>query len=155
DADIHYFLAERPPRFWAAVGLGIALTVGFTIVAVWLFARWALAVPVCVVESQSILGTLAQSSQLMRGRVARVLAVLGGWQLAKYVAFALAIALLNVLNVELLDRFAERLTSLIWLTALLLLVDGLVLQLLAAFFAVGMAGLLAYEYVHGQRSQQL
>ncbi|HVU89863.1 MAG TPA: glycerophosphodiester phosphodiesterase family protein [Pirellulales bacterium] len=155
DADIHYFLAERPPRFWAAVGCGIALTVGFAIVAVWLFARWALAVPVCVVESHSILGTLAQSSQLMRGRVARVITVLGGWQLAKYVAFAIAVALLNVLNVVLLDRFAGRLTSLVWLTALLLLVDGLVLQLLAAVFAIGMAGLLAYEYVHGQRSQQL
>jgi glycerophosphoryl diester phosphodiesterase len=155
DADIHYFLAERPPRFWAAIALAVLLVLAFAVVAVWFFARWALAVPICVVENHSVRGTLAQSSQLMRGRVVRVLAVLGGWQLTKYAAFAFAVTVLNVLNILLLDRFAGQMTSLVWLTALLLLVDGLVLQLLGAVFAIGMAGLLAYEYANGQRLQRL
>ena len=81
----------------------------------------------------------------------RLLLGLGAWQVAKSVAFIVVIATLNLANTSLLDRFAGRLGTLIWLTAALLLADGLVLEILSAVFAIGLSGLLAYEYERGLR----
>ncbi len=152
DADIHYFLAERPPRFWGAVLIAFVLGLGYGLTVIGLVARWALAVPVCVLEDHPIRSTLSLSTRLMRGRVRRLFLALSAWQVAKSITFVTLVAALNLANASLLDRFAGRLGTLIWLTAALVLADGLVLEILSAVFAVGLAGLLAYEYEQGRRA---
>lgn len=40
DADINYYLTERPPRFWIALTIGIVLAAGCFVCMVWFFVRW-------------------------------------------------------------------------------------------------------------------
>ena len=70
DADIHYFLAERPPRFWSAVSIAVVLGLGFAVAAIWLLARWALAVPVSVLEEYSSFDINLSTRLMHRTRVA-------------------------------------------------------------------------------------
>ncbi|HEY4308406.1 MAG TPA: glycerophosphodiester phosphodiesterase family protein [Pirellulales bacterium] len=152
DADINYFLAERPPRFWAAVAIAVVLGLGFGLVSLWFFARWALAVPICVLEKHSIAATLRASTRLMHGRIRNLLLAVGAWQLTKYIVFLFVVAVLDLSNVLALGRLEWGLTTLVWLTAIVLVVDTLILQLLAAVFAIVLASLLAYQYRQGRES---
>ncbi len=152
DADINYYLTERPPRFWIALTIGIVLAAGCFVCMVWFFVRWALAVPACVIDGQNWLAALRLSSRLMRGRAWRMLIIFVGWQSLKYIALVAAIAGLNQVNEAIFAVFAERLSLLVWSTLALLLLDAAGLQLLGAIFAIGLAIVLACEYEQAQRS---
>lgn len=152
DADINYFLSERPPRFWAAVAIGSLIALAAGIAAAWFFVRWALAVPACVLDGQNWISALRTSARLMRGRAPRLLAIFVGWQLLRHFTVLAAIAGLDRINTSLLASFQERLSLLIWTTVGLLLLDALTLQLLSALFAVGIGVALAREYELARRA---
>ena len=154
--DINFYLTERPARFWLAAAIGVLLVIGLVVSAIWLFLRWVLALPGCVLAGQSWREAMRHSATLVRGRGLRLLAVLGTWQLAKYVAYVVVMAGLDQTNHLLLRGFGERLAMLVWSTVLLLLVDAIVLQLLGATFEIGLALILAHEYrlaclAHGEK----
>ncbi len=151
--DINFYLTERPPRFWIAVVIGGVLAGAYAVCMVWLLVRWAFAIPVCALEHCGWLESLRLSWRLMRGRVWRLLLLMGVWQLLKYVAFVAAILALDQLNGELFARFELKLSLLVWSIVLLLLLDAVVMQLLAAVFAIGAAGILAYEFADTRRLQ--
>jgi glycerophosphoryl diester phosphodiesterase len=153
NADINFYLAERPPRFWVAMTIGLVLAVGFAVAMVWIFARWALAVPACVLDGRAWLAALRLSSRLMRSRTLRLVLMIGGWQLIKFVTFVAAIAALDQVNDVLFTSFEGGLSILVWSTGALLLFDAIVLQLLGAVFAIGLAVLIACEYEQAHRSQ--
>jgi glycerophosphoryl diester phosphodiesterase len=153
DSDINFYLAERPPRFWVAVMIGMALTIAFIASAAWFFAQWAFSVPACVLNGQSWLAALRVSSRLVRGRTWRLLLVMVGWQLLKDGAFFAALMGLDWGNKVLFARFEDGFSAVLWSTVTFLLFDALVLQLLGAVFAIGLAVLLAYEYEQARRSE--
>ena len=152
-ADINFYLAERPPRFWVAVGCGALLTIALAAAVIWIFARWAFAVPACVLDRQRWQSALQTSSRLMRGRAGRVLLVLGGWQLVGAMALAVTLAGLDEINVRFFARAEAGLSTLLWLTVIALLFDAVILQLVAAVASIGTAVLVAREYEQACRSQ--
>jgi len=151
--DINFYLTERPPRFWIAVLLGMVTAVALVVALLWLLARWALAVPACIVERQSWWAALQSSQRRMRGRGRRLLALLVAWQLLNIIVLAVAILALDQLHGLLLASLQERLTTLVGTTVALLLLDTAVLQCLSALFAIGMAVLIAHEYLRASQSE--
>lgn len=153
NADINFYVEARPPRFWFAIAIGIVLAIGLAISTSWLCLRWALAVPACILDDQAWLPALRSSALLIRGRAVRLLLLICGWELLKQVALVLAIVGLDYVNEAWLAHFELGLDTLVWSTVALLLLDALVLQLVAALFAIGLAVLIAYEYERARRLQ--
>lgn len=78
-ADINYFLATRPPRFIAAVSIGVVLVlIGG---GVWLFAqiRWIFVAPVCLFRDMGGLAAVRQSNLLARGHGWMIVRALINW----------------------------------------------------------------------------
>lgn len=151
DADINYYLSERPPRFWVAATIGTVLAVGLAVSTTWFFVRWAFALPACVLHGQTSLSALRSSLPLMRGRAGRLLCMIVVWQLLEQGAFVALIAGLDRVNGALSASFEGRLAILVAITVTLLLIDAIVLQLLGAVFAIGRAFLITFEYEQARR----
>ena len=50
--DINYYLAERPPVFWLAAGIGMLVLLAALAAGMWLYVRWAFALPILLFEKQ-------------------------------------------------------------------------------------------------------
>ena len=146
DADVNYYLAERPPRFWVALCCAALLAVSLAASAIWIFARWAFVVPASVLDQTSWRSSLQSSSRLMRGRTLRLVLVLGAWQLIGSLVVGATVAGLDQMNARFLMPSETGLSTMVWLTAALLLIDAVVLELLIAVFTIGTAVLIALEY---------
>ncbi|MBL9123645.1 MAG: glycerophosphoryl diester phosphodiesterase membrane domain-containing protein [Planctomycetaceae bacterium] len=153
EADINYYVDQRPPRFWLAVGIGSVLALGAGAGALWFALRWAFTVPACVLDGEGWRTALGTSATLIRGRGIRLLLVVGGWELLKHLTFVVALAGLDRLNHALMPAFEGGLGTLVGSTLVLLLLDGVVLQSLAALFVIGLAAIVAWEYEAARRSQ--
>jgi glycerophosphoryl diester phosphodiesterase len=151
-ADINYYLAVRPPRFWVAAAVGAALAVALSATTSWFFLRFALAVPACVLERQPAWSALRFGLQISRRRVLRLLLVIVVWVLVEQILLIVSLAGLDGLNELLLSRLQGSLTLLLWSTAAVLLLDAVVLQVLGTGFAIGRALLITTEYEQASRS---
>ncbi len=76
DVDINYYLTEKPPKFWLASGLVIALLFSATLLVVPRLASWSLALPVLLISRDTPSGSLEASRRLV-GSAGWVVA--GGW----------------------------------------------------------------------------
>src|SRR5262245_35537798 len=65
--DIYYYLNERPPVFWVAAGIGAVLLLAALAIAMWLYVRWAFALPIVLFENQSAVAALRASRERVRG----------------------------------------------------------------------------------------
>ncbi|MCU0621278.1 MAG: glycerophosphoryl diester phosphodiesterase membrane domain-containing protein, partial [Gemmatimonadales bacterium] len=91
--DINYYLAEAPPEWRRLLRVGTVLSIGYAALALWLAARWQLAVPFLLLERRSPRAALAASADAARGRAWPIVFTLGGWWLMLFVAqFVLGIA---------------------------------------------------------------
>jgi glycerophosphoryl diester phosphodiesterase len=151
--DINFYLAERPPRFLLAAGIGVVLFVGLAIAAARFFVGWAFAVPACVLEGRGGLAALRSSLHLPRAAAWRLLLSVVGWQLLKLMVVYAAILGFDRVNEMFMAGSAESLTLLVWSTVFLLLFEAIALQLIGARFAIGTAFLVAYQYQQARRSQ--
>ncbi len=70
--DINFYLEERPPVFWAAAGIGAILILAAAVIAVWLYVRWSLALPILLFEKRSARDSLRVSRERVRGVGRRV-----------------------------------------------------------------------------------
>jgi glycerophosphoryl diester phosphodiesterase len=77
--DIYFYLQDRPPAFWLAAALGVLLLAASGAVVVWLYVRWALALPIVLFEDQSARAALRASRDRVRGAAWRVGSLLLGW----------------------------------------------------------------------------
>src|SRR5262249_16507192 len=50
--DIYYYWTDRPPVFWLAAGIGVLLLLAALGTGMWLYVRWALALPILLFEKQ-------------------------------------------------------------------------------------------------------
>jgi glycerophosphoryl diester phosphodiesterase len=79
--DINFYLQERPPRFWVALGIGAGLVLVAALVGLWLFVRWSLALPILLFERQPAGGALRASRDRVRGATGRLAVAVLAWPL--------------------------------------------------------------------------
>ena len=151
--DINFYLSERPPTFWVAATIGGLLAIGLAASTLWCFVGWAFAVPACVLDRRQGVAAVRFSLRLPRSRAWRLVGLLGGWQLLRVLAFMGAIAALDRINGWFFTESAGSLTTWIWSSVALLLLDSLVLQLLGIVFVIGAAALMAYQYQQARQEQ--
>jgi glycerophosphoryl diester phosphodiesterase len=148
--DINFYLAERPPAFWLAAGVGALLALAGLAAGAWLYVRWAFALPILLFEGQSTRAALRASRERARGVGGRVGAVLLGWQLGALLVGLGLRAGFRLVAAAALDRAGERPLALI---LLLLVCQGGLYAVLSFFTVVGQALLTRRLYL--QRSEQL
>ncbi|HSG81118.1 MAG TPA: glycerophosphodiester phosphodiesterase [Gemmatimonadota bacterium] len=107
-ADINYYLAERPPEFWAAVAIGLLLTGVTILVAVYLLGRWLLCGPILLYEKVNGLAALRRSAELGRGRHLLWTRTLVTWTMALLVIGVLVTVAFNRIGVLLVTVLGTR-----------------------------------------------
>ena len=121
--DINFYLAERPPEFFAAIGIGGLLVTGFAAVVLRLFSGWFLALPLLVFEGVSPRKSLATSWKRLAGRHWIVVTLLGTWITSVFLITTMSTACVVWVASELVPMasrtlpgaiFAVGLTTLIW-----------------------------------------
>jgi glycerophosphoryl diester phosphodiesterase len=80
--DINYYLAERPPEFWAAAVLAGLIGAALASLLVWTVARWALALPLVLFEQVSPRRALAESARRSVGDRWVIVSAVVSWLLA-------------------------------------------------------------------------
>jgi glycerophosphoryl diester phosphodiesterase len=147
--DIYYYLKQRPPVFWLALGIGGLLTLATLAVVAVLYVRWAFALPILLFENQRIRAALRASRALGCGVGWQVGFNLIGWLVAVLLLWVSLGAVFRLFSAAVLDRTGERPAVLI----LLLLGKG---GLLAAVLFVLIVGLgLLTRQLYLLRSEQL
>lgn len=95
--DINYYLHESPPEWRRLLLVGSVLAIGYALLALWLAARWQLAVPFLLLDRRAPRAALASSAEATRGRAWPLVFTLGGWWLTLFTAqFVLAFLLTQV-----------------------------------------------------------
>jgi glycerophosphoryl diester phosphodiesterase len=148
--DINYYLGERPPVFWLAAAIGALLVLTAVVAGVWLYVRWAFALPILLFEDQLARAALRASRERVRGAGWRVGFILLGWLVG---ALLLATALeagFRFFAAAVLDNAGERPIVLI---LLLLLAQGGLLGTLSFVTIVGLG--LVTRRLYLLRSEQL
>ena len=74
--DVNWYLANRPPKFWAVAIIAALLGAVALVVVLRYLVDWALSIPVCVYEQQRGRIALRRSQELVRGHRLRALALL-------------------------------------------------------------------------------
>lgn len=142
--DIYYYINERPPVFWQAIAIGaVLLSVGLGI-GVWLYVRWALALPIVLFEQQPARAALRTSAERVRGRGWRVGLVLLGWPLAMFLAGAMLQGGMRLLATTTLAHAGERPIAGI---LLLLVLQAALLMILSFVTVVGQSLLIRRAYL--------
>ncbi len=121
--DINFYLAERPPEFFVAIGVGGLLVTGFAALLLRLFSGWFLALPLLVFEGVSPRESLATSWKRLAGRHWIVVTLLGTWITAVFLVTTISTACVVWVASELVPMasqtlpgaiFAVGLTTLVW-----------------------------------------
>ncbi len=133
--DINYYLAVRPPRFWAACAIGGGLLLTALATAAYLYLRWAFSLPIVLLEDRKPIPALHAAAQRVRGAMSRLGAILLSWQLIAFVMQAGGVALFKVFASLLLSSAAQRPSVAVPLVAGLLVGHVVVLATLS-FIAV-------------------
>ncbi len=134
--DIYFYLKDRPPTFRLAAGIGAILLLAALAAGVWLYVRWALALPILLFEKQLASTALRASRDRVRGAAWRVGATLLGWQLSVLVLGALFGLGFRLVAAMALDAAGEHPTLVI---LLLLIAQGGLLAAVSFFAVVGQA----------------
>jgi glycerophosphoryl diester phosphodiesterase len=148
--DINYYWTVRPPAFWIATGLGALLLVAALATTLWLYVRWAFALPLLLFENQFGRAALRASRERVRGVSWRVGIFLLGWVLGALLLGAALEAGFQLLAAALLANAGEQPTAMI---LLLLAAQGGLVAGLSYTLIVG-HGLLARR-LYLSRTEQL
>lgn len=133
DHDINWYLSERPPAFWIAIGIGAVLALAALAIVGTLLVRWSMAVPLCLYEGLPHRTALTRSRKLVRGHGRRVALLVLGWVAAAMIASSILLFILDR-GVGLLLSLFDNVSALIAGTALalaVLTVSGVALSFLA------------------------
>lgn len=110
--DINYYLAEKPPRFWAAVAIASILAAAMVVVLFLKLVTWSVALPLVLFSSVPGYHALRLSAQVTRGQRRQIVRWLLAW-LVLLLLMSLASTLVSWLAGNLIvPRGAD---SLIWL----------------------------------------
>jgi glycerophosphoryl diester phosphodiesterase len=119
--DISYYLAQRPPAFWAAAAIAAVLGAALAAWLAWTIARWALALPLVLFESVRPRRALGESARRSIGSRWLIISALALWGIAALALLSAAAFLPEIIGRILAPRLSGS------LALLLVLVTGLVL----------------------------
>jgi glycerophosphoryl diester phosphodiesterase len=106
--DINHYLKDRPPTFWLAAAIGVLLMLAALAAGLFLYVRWAFALPVLLFEGQPARAALRASRERVRGAGWRVGFLVLGWQLAGLLLGWALFAGFRLLAAAILDNAGER-----------------------------------------------
>jgi glycerophosphoryl diester phosphodiesterase len=161
DADINYYLTDRPIKFWLALGGGCLVASA----AIWVItprlAPWTLALPVLVITGQPTHKAMEESRQIVGSRRWGLALLWGAWLILQILLSSLFTSLLYGIAHRALGAISPTLTWLVPVLGaffLLWMVVGLILSLFQSVsFALLVAGLYrawGWRGVHGAEIRQ-
>ena len=133
--DINFYLAERPPEFFVAIGVGGLLVVGLAALLLRLVSGWFLALPLLIFEGVSPRESLATSWKRLAGRHWIVVTLLGTWVAAVFVIATISTMCVVFVASEFVPIVSRTLTGAIFavgLTTLVWAASNFILQLFSA-----------------------
>ncbi len=148
--DLNYYLNDRPPIFWVAVGIGVLLLLAALATGMWLYVRWAFALPILLFEKQRPRAAMRASRQRVRGVGWRVGLISLGWLLGALLVGVALEAGFRLFASVILDNAGERPVV---VSLLLLLAHGGLLATWSFFAIVGLGLLTRQLYI--LRTEQL
>lgn len=148
--DIYFYWKERPPIFWLAAGIGTVLLLAALGLGMWLYVRWAFALPILLFEKKFAPASLRASRERVRGVGWRVGFLLLGWLLAALLVGTALAACFRLCAAAVLEHAGERPSARI---LLLVVVQGGLFAVISFVTVVGL-GLLTRR-VYLLRSEQL
>ncbi|WP_425613701.1 glycerophosphodiester phosphodiesterase family protein [Anatilimnocola sp. NA78] len=148
--DIYFYWTDRPPIFWVAVSIGLVILLCAGTVGLWLYVRWAFALPIALFEQQLAHRALRTSRDRMRGIAWRVACFVVGWQGVVLLLATLVGLAYRQFAVLVIGSATERSS---WLLLLLLIVQALLLAAVSFVAAVGQGLLTRRLYL--TRAEQL
>ncbi len=148
--DIYFYWKERPPVFWLAAGIGVLLLLAALATGMWLYVRWAFALPIVIFEKQSARAALRASRERVRGIGWRVGLILLGWLFGTLLLGLALEAGFRLLAAAMLENAGERPIALV---VLLLVAQGGLLAALSFVTVVGLSLITRRLYL--LRSEQL
>lgn len=96
--DINFYLQNKPPAFWAAVGIGVVLSVGLVALLLRLSTSWFFALPLVLFENCKPSEALRQSAKRAHGHRRILLAAIVLWALAFVALSTLATAAVGLMG---------------------------------------------------------
>jgi glycerophosphoryl diester phosphodiesterase len=148
--DVYFYLKERPPIFWLAVGIGVLLLLAGLAVTLLLYVHWAFALPILLFENQFSRAALRASRERVRGAAWRIGLMLIGWPFGVLVLGMAVEAGFRFLAGAVLANAGERP---VFLILLLLVVQGILVASLTFLLVVGVG--LVTRRLYLLRSEQL
>ena len=145
DHDINYYLAQRPPTFYAAGAIIGLILAALAFLMVRTVARWALALPLVVFENVLPRRALAESARRSNGSRSLIVVVLAAWAVVALASANAARWLPELVGRALAPHFAGSVgLLLLFVTGLALVWAALVLAATivnASTFALAIVGL--------------
>jgi glycerophosphoryl diester phosphodiesterase len=148
--DINYYLAEKPPAFLIALGIGAVLGVGLLALLTVIYVRGLFVVPILLFEGGSVGSALRASHALTRGSSWQIGAMVMGWHASVMVLALLVGWVYVVVCARLIMAAGTRLVVLVPLASALL--AGHILLVSALAFAQVAGSCLLTVDLHDQRS---
>lgn len=111
--DINFYLAERPPIFLAAVGIGVVLAIVGGLALGYLHVRWLFALPLCLLDGYGAKAALRESWSLTRGGLVRLAIIIVAWVAATFALGGLASLVMWGVTEGALAAAGQRITVLV------------------------------------------
>lgn len=140
--DINYYLANKPPVFWASASIIGLILLLMTWVVVRKLLSWSLALPLILFGTTAPNRSFAQSSDLVKGNKRLVALLLIGWLVSMGLLSALILGLVHQLASLAVPFFYDSMTMLLIVIGFILLLWSLGNFLLTALASGSFAGLL-------------
>lgn len=131
DADINFYLANKPPKFLLACFLGGLLLFGMLVVLLWLLLRWFHALPRLMFESGTVIGTLYRSWQ-HRASWSSIAVSIGLWLILQFISSTLVLIGLAYLTDYVTEIIDHSPAQSVVAAASLLVLNSVVLSVVAA-----------------------
>jgi glycerophosphoryl diester phosphodiesterase len=145
--DLNGLLVLKPPVFWMGAGLAAAVAAVYVVLALRLFLRWLFAVPVVLFEPPlAPRNALRRSTELTRGRLRRLGTAIVLWAAIQALLSAVAIGLFKVVSAWVLAHSGSSLPTALPVTAVLLLLNALLLTQVSVFGSATFAALVLGLY---------
>jgi glycerophosphoryl diester phosphodiesterase len=128
DADINFYLANKPPKFIVAVILGIILSLGAIIVLGWLLLKWFHALPKLIFERTLVLPCLWQAWHHQSAKSNIIVAIVS-WFIVHFLLYITAPWVIAIVTSRLFSLVEHDSEKSVWAGVFILLSHSIVLML--------------------------
>ena len=128
DADINFYLTNKPPKFIIAVMLGIFLLLGAIMALGWLLLKWFHALPRLIFDRTLVLPCLWHSWRQQTAKSTIILAIIS-WFTVHFLLYIIAPWVIAIVTTRLFSLVEHDSEKSVWAGVFILLSNGFVLML--------------------------